>query len=78
MIGAICLIALGAFSALYFTHKTFRDRVHDLVSHVKSLFVKEEPKPAAPATETASTNAVATTVVVTPAAPAQAAPTATQ
>lgn len=78
MIEAICLITLGAFSALYFTHKTFRDRAHDLCGHVKSLFVKDEPKPATPATETVSTNAVATTVVVTPTAPVQAAPTATQ
>lgn len=78
MIGAICLIAVGAFGALYFTHKTFRDRVHDLCRHAKSLVVKEEPKPATPATETASTAAVTTTTVVTPAATPPATQTVTQ
>ena len=77
MIGATCLITLGAFGALYFTHKTFRDRVHDLVSHVKSLFIKEEPKPTVSAAENTSTNAVATTVAVTSETPALAAPTTT-
>lgn len=74
MIGAICLIAVGAFGALYFTHKTFRDRVHDLCSHVRSLFVKEDPKP----TETASTNTVTTTAVVTPTEAPSAPQTVTQ
>lgn len=78
MIGAICLIAVGAFGALYFTHKTFRDRVHDLCGHVKSLFVKEETKPATPVSETASAPAVTTTTVVTPSAQPQATQTVTQ
>ena len=66
MIGALCLIAVGAFGALYFTHKTFRDRIHDLCSHVKSLFVKDGPKPVTQATEASSSNTVTTTAVVTP------------
>lgn len=61
MIGPICLIAVGAFGALYFTHKTFRDRVNDLCGHVKSLFVKDEPP--APV----ETGGPATTVTITPA-----------
>ena len=64
MIGAICLIAVGAFGALYFTHKTFRDRVHDLCGHVKNLFVTKE-EPASPA---ASSPTV--TTAVTPSSPA--------
>lgn len=46
MIVAICLIAIGAFGALYFTHESFRDRVNDLVTHVRDLFKsnsKDEP-----------------------------------
>jgi hypothetical protein len=43
MIGAICLIGVGAFAALYFSHNTFRDRVNDLCLHVKELFVPAEP-----------------------------------
>lgn len=42
MIGAICLIGLGAALTLYFTQASFRNRVNDLCAHVGALF-KQKP-----------------------------------
>lgn len=44
MIGALCLIALGSVSTLYFTQESFRKRVNDLFAHAKSLFNRKSNK----------------------------------
>lgn len=69
MIEAIVLVSIGAFGALYFTHKTFREKVNDLLSHAKALVIKKPQTTDASPTPATGENPVAygggTTVVVT-------------